>query len=146
PPSVRMDDEGATTSAARPIASPTLGVTAKPLRFAVCAPARVTRLPGSESGACVAGSHSPWPPPLAPPAPRATELRKVAMPVRGCSEIVLVAITAYPTASVRSFQAYLPPTSADKLPALQQTSMPRQRLRCVLGMLSSLEVKVLRST
>src|ERR1700691_3966797 len=26
PPSVRMDDEGATTSAARPIASPTLGV------------------------------------------------------------------------------------------------------------------------
>src|SRR5262249_49254867 len=28
----------------------------------------------------------------------------------------------------------------------QETSMPRQRLRCVLGMLSSLEVKVLRST
>src|SRR5437660_5419392 len=47
PPSVRMDDEGATTSAARPIASPTLGVTAKPLRFAVCAPARVTRLCGT---------------------------------------------------------------------------------------------------
>jgi hypothetical protein len=41
------------------------------LRLAVCAPARVTRLPGSESSACVAGSHSPWPPPLAPPAPRA---------------------------------------------------------------------------
>src|SRR5258708_33429600 len=50
--------------------APTLGVTAKPLRFAVCAPARVTRLPGSESGACFAGSHSPWPPPLPPPAPR----------------------------------------------------------------------------
>ena len=30
--------------------------------------------------------------------------------------------------------------------ALQQASMPRERLRCVLGMLSSLEVKVLRST
>src|SRR6266481_6294826 len=46
-------------------------VTAKrfSLRFAVCAPARVTRLPGSESGACFAGSHSPWPPPLAPPTP-----------------------------------------------------------------------------
>jgi hypothetical protein len=40
------------------------------LRLAVCAPARVTRLPGSESGAYFAGSHSPWPPPLAPPAPR----------------------------------------------------------------------------
>src|SRR5258706_15556191 len=39
------------------------------LRFAVCAPAPVTRLPGSESGACFAGSHSPWPPPLAPPTP-----------------------------------------------------------------------------
>src|SRR5260221_2799059 len=37
--------------------------------LAVCAPARVTRLPGSESGACFAGSHSPWPPPLAPPTP-----------------------------------------------------------------------------
>src|SRR3954463_4349449 len=47
-------------------------VTAKrfSLRFAVCAPACVTRLPGSESGACFAGSHSPWPPPFAPPAPR----------------------------------------------------------------------------
>src|SRR6266567_3002385 len=39
-------------------------------RLAVCAPAPVTRLPGSESGACFAGAHSPWPPPFAPPAPR----------------------------------------------------------------------------
>src|SRR6266542_6836432 len=73
PPSVRMDDEGATTSAAPPHSFSHLGcVTAKrfSLRFAVCAPAPVTRLPGSESGACFAGSHSPWPPPFAPPAPR----------------------------------------------------------------------------
>src|SRR5262245_16096328 len=39
------------------------------LRLAVRAPARVTRAPGSVSGACFAGSHSPWPPPFAPPAP-----------------------------------------------------------------------------
>lgn len=32
-------------------------------------PASGTRLPGAESGACVAGPCSPWPPPLAPPAP-----------------------------------------------------------------------------
>src|SRR5205823_715764 len=40
------------------------------LRLAVCAPAPVTHLPGSASGACFAGSHSPWPLPFAPPAPR----------------------------------------------------------------------------
>src|SRR4029453_1911503 len=38
--------------------------------LAVCAPACVTRLSGSESGACFANSHSPCPPPFAPPAPR----------------------------------------------------------------------------
>ena len=39
-------------------------------RRAVCAPAPVTRFPGSVSGPCFAGSHSPRPPPLAPPAPQ----------------------------------------------------------------------------
>ena len=42
-------------------------VTAK---SSVCVPAPVTRLPGSASGACFAGPHSPWSPPFAPPAPR----------------------------------------------------------------------------
>src|SRR5262249_16281160 len=37
--------------------------------FAVCVPAPVTRLPGSASGTCFAGSHSPWSPPFAPQAP-----------------------------------------------------------------------------
>src|SRR5215813_14120975 len=37
--------------------------------FAGCVPAPVTRLPGSASGTCFAGSHSPWSPPFAPPAP-----------------------------------------------------------------------------
>jgi hypothetical protein len=41
---------------------------------------------------------------------RATELGKVAMLLFGCVEIVLLAITAYPTASVYSFQACPPPT------------------------------------
>src|ERR1700730_14497960 len=35
--------------------------------LAVCAPAPVTRIFGTVSEACFAGSHSPWPPPLAPP-------------------------------------------------------------------------------
>src|SRR5215469_14861029 len=38
--------------------------------LAVCAPAPVTRLSGSASGTCFAGSHSPWSPPFAPPTPR----------------------------------------------------------------------------
>src|SRR4029077_19548450 len=36
----------------------------------LCAPAPVTRFPGPAPGACFAGSHSPWPPPFAPPAPQ----------------------------------------------------------------------------
>src|SRR5215510_9071432 len=39
------------------------------LRLTVCAPASVTRLSGSVPGPCFAGSHSPRPPPFAPPAP-----------------------------------------------------------------------------
>src|SRR5271169_2840168 len=40
------------------------------LQLAVCAPAPVTRFPGPAPGACFADSHSPWPPPFAPPAPQ----------------------------------------------------------------------------
>src|SRR6516164_5771549 len=36
---------------------------------AVCVPEPVTRLPGSASGTCFAGPHSPWSPPFAPLAP-----------------------------------------------------------------------------
>ena len=39
-------------------------------RYAVCEPAAVTRLCGSEFGACFAGPHSPWSPPLAPLTPQ----------------------------------------------------------------------------
>jgi hypothetical protein len=38
-------------------------------RLAVYAPAPVSREPGSESSACFAGAHSPWPLPFAPPTP-----------------------------------------------------------------------------
>ena len=40
--------------------------------FAVCVPAPVTRVPGTAPGACVAGPHSPRPPPFAPLAPQRT--------------------------------------------------------------------------
>ncbi len=39
-------------------------------RAVVCGPTPVTRFPGSAPGTRFAGPHSPWPPPLAPPAPR----------------------------------------------------------------------------
>src|SRR5215813_9876922 len=61
-PSVHMDDEGATTSAAPPHSFSCLGcVTAQ---VAVYAPAPVSRLPGSVPGTCFAGAYSPWPPAL----------------------------------------------------------------------------------
>jgi hypothetical protein len=63
-----MDDEGATTSAARPIASPTSGIDGSKLPCASQHP--VSRLPGSESGACLVGPHSPRSLPFAPPTPR----------------------------------------------------------------------------
>src|SRR6476619_2947296 len=40
------------------------------LQLAVCASAPVTRFPGTVPGPCFADSHSPRPPPLAPPTPR----------------------------------------------------------------------------
>ena len=39
-------------------------------RPVACGPAPVTRLPGPVPGTCFAGPLSPWPPSLAPPAPR----------------------------------------------------------------------------
>ena len=65
----------------------------------------------------------------------------------GCVAIVLIAIIVDPTAPVYSFQS-APATVEDAAgtPTAATTSMPRQRLRCVLGMLSSSEVEVLRST
>ena len=56
-----------TVRAAFPHTAPTLGVDGE---LAVCAPAPVTRLTGTEPGTCYAGSHSPRPLPLAPPTPR----------------------------------------------------------------------------
>src|SRR5262249_27821322 len=67
PPSVRMGDEDATTSAVPPHSFSCLGcVTAQ---VAVYAPAPVSRLPGSVPGTCFAGAYSLWPPPFAPPTP-----------------------------------------------------------------------------
>src|SRR5215203_3354212 len=55
--------------AAFPHPAPTSDNDGKALRPSVRAPASVTRFPGSVSGACAAGSHSPWPPPFAPSPP-----------------------------------------------------------------------------
>src|ERR1035437_5074957 len=52
-------------------------------RRAVCAPAPVTRAPGTVPGACFAGSHSPRPPPLAPPAPQ-----RIAPPCPAASQLL----------------------------------------------------------
>src|SRR6266480_3594347 len=82
PPSVRMDDEGATTSAAPPHSFSYLG--SKRQMLAACAPAPVTRVPGSESGACFAGSHFPWSPTFAPSTPLRLTPPRIA-PQRGAT-------------------------------------------------------------
>src|SRR6476660_8069294 len=51
----------------RPIASPTSGIDDTTLPYA--SQPVVSRLSGSASGTCFAVPHSPWSPPLAPPAP-----------------------------------------------------------------------------
>src|SRR5918992_505046 len=53
--------------AAFPHTAPTLSIDGI---AAVYEPTPVTRLPGSVSGACFAGPHSPWSLPLAPPTPQ----------------------------------------------------------------------------
>jgi hypothetical protein len=58
-----------TGRAAFPHPAPTSDSDGKTLRPSVRAPASVTRFPGSVSGACVAGSRSPRPPPFAPSPP-----------------------------------------------------------------------------
>src|SRR5438034_1195395 len=82
PPSVRMDDEGATTSAAPPHSFSHLG--SKRQVVAACDPAPVTRLSGSAPGTCFAGSHSPWSPPFAPSTPLRLTPPRIA-PQRGAT-------------------------------------------------------------
>jgi hypothetical protein len=95
-------------------------VTAKrfSLRFAVCAPARGTRLPGSESGACFAGSHSPWPPPLAPPAPR-----PVARLCSSASQLLWQSLTSRDRASSATAPR-LPDTDRRRLPNGRSRDLP----------------------
>src|SRR5436309_14585839 len=92
-----MDDEGATTSAAPPHSFSYLG--SKRQMLAACAPAPVTRLPGSESGACFAGSHFPWSPPLAPPTPQ-----RIAPPCSPASQL----LWRSPTSRIRASSAPAP--------------------------------------
>jgi hypothetical protein len=60
--------------------------------------------------------------------------------------MLLVAIIVDPTAQVYSFEAPADRKEVVGTPTPATNSMPRQRLRCVLGTLSSLEVKVLCPT
>ncbi len=52
-------------------------------RNSVCAPAPVTRSPGTVPGPCFADAHSPRPPPLAPPTPQ-----PVARPCSSASQLL----------------------------------------------------------
>src|SRR5208337_4008111 len=74
-----------------------LGCDGEALRLAVCAPALVTRRPGTVSGTRFAGSHSPRPPPLAPPAPR-----PVARPRSSASRLLWRGLTSHTRASSAS--------------------------------------------
>jgi hypothetical protein len=58
----------------------------------------------------------------------------------------LVAIIVDPTAQVYSFEAPADRKEVVGTPTPATNSMPRQRLRCVPGMLNSSEVKVFHPT
>src|SRR6266704_3011663 len=77
--------------AAFPHTAPTSGVDGE---LAVCAPAPVTRLPGTEPGTCYAVPHSLWPPPLAPPAPQ-----RIALPCSPASQLLRRGLTSHARAS-----------------------------------------------
>src|SRR6266704_772396 len=80
-----------TVRAAFPHTAPTSGVDGE---LAVCAPAPVTRLPGTEPGTCYAVPHSLWPPPLAPPAPQ-----RIAPRCSPASQLLRRGLTSHPRAS-----------------------------------------------
>src|SRR6266404_5230065 len=66
--------------------APTSGVKRRVVIFSrnsVCAPAPVTRSPGTVPGPCFADAHSPRPPPLAPPTPQ-----PVARPCSSASQLL----------------------------------------------------------
>src|SRR6266700_5082496 len=69
------------------------------LLLAVCVPAPGTRFPGSAPGACFAGPHSPWPPPLAPPTPQ-----RIAPPCSSASRL----LWRSPTSRFRASSATAP--------------------------------------
>src|SRR5580658_8426693 len=69
---------------------------------AVCAPAPVTSLPGTEPGTCYADPHSPWSPPFAPPTPQ-----QIALPCSPASQLLRRGLTSHVRAS---------PATAPRLP------------------------------
>src|SRR5438132_753206 len=71
----------------------------------------VTHVPGPAPGACFAGSHSPWPPHLAPPTPQ-----PVARLCSSASQLLLRSLTSH----VRSSSA-----TAPRLPDAGQSGAPQ---------------------
>src|SRR5260370_21913388 len=61
---------------------------------AVCVPAPVTRLPGTEPGTCYADPHSPRSPPLAPPTPQ-----QIALPCSPASQLLRRGLTSHARSS-----------------------------------------------
>ena len=79
----------------------------------------MTRVPSSESGACFAGPHSPWSPPLAPSAPQ-----PVAQRCSSTSQLLWQGLTS----RVRSLPAlapHLPDTDAGGLPTKARRGISR---------------------
>jgi len=75
----------------------------------------VTRAPGAVSGACFAGSRSPWPPPFAPPAP----LRSGPL-CSSASQLLWQSLTSRDRAS---------PATAPRLPDADRRRLPNGRSR-----------------
>jgi hypothetical protein len=91
-------------------------------RFALCEPAPLTRLCGSESGACFASPHSPWSPPLAPPAPQ-----RIAPLCSSASQLLWQS----PTSRARASSATAPRLPVSRSREFQVHIHPRARVDTV---------------
>src|SRR5205807_6651310 len=90
------------------------------LQLAVCAPAPVTRFPGTVPGPCFADAHSPRSPPLAPPTPQ-----PVARLCSSASQLLWRGQTSHDRTSSATLLASPTRTSAARMLALADHEISR---------------------
>src|SRR6202022_1522794 len=100
------------------------------LQLAVCAPAPVTRFPGTVPGPCFADSHSPRPPPLAPLTPQpVARLCSLASRLYGGGRLLIIVhhrlrLLAFPTRASAARMLVLADHEISRFPNKERAHMP----------------------